>query len=283
MKILIIGGSGFIGSNVADILSKKKYFVTIYDKKKSKFLKKNQKFIKGDLTQLYKLKKLIKLNDIIYNFAAISDIDVARNKPSETIEINIKGTINIVKLCIEHKIKRFIQASSVYADSSEGGFYAISKRAAEDYIQECNKIYGLKYTILRFGSLYGDRSEINNNINLILLNAKKNKKLIYRGSKKAKRKYINVEDAAHACLRVLNKKYENKTLTITGNVTVKIINILKFLSKNLNIKKITFLNEKNTSHYVTAPSNYKIRKSQVFKMKKYENIFDYLQRAIEYN
>ena len=85
--------------------------------------------------------------------------------------------------------------------------------------------------------------------------------MIYRGSNKAARKYIYVKDAAIACLKVISKKYNNQCLTITGNKTYKIINILKKIKKKFNInKKITFLNEKNTSHYNIQPIPYiKIR------------------------
>jgi len=281
MKILIIGGSGFIGSHVADVLAKYNYKVTIFDIKKPSTLLKNQKFVKGDISNIKKLTTSIKKNKIVFNFAAIADIDEAKTKPNKTLEINIKGTLNLLNICSKYKIKRFIQASSIYADSHEGGFYAISKRASEDYIQEYKKIFGLNYTILRFGSLYGERAGPTNGIQTILNNAKYKKKIVYRGSKKARRKYINVKDAALACLEVLKTKYKNKCLTIVGKKTIRISSIFKFLSNNLDIKKITFLNEKNTSHYDIKPSQYKIRKSEVLTIKNHENFFNYIKKLIE--
>ena len=191
MKVLILGGSGFIGSHVADVLAKSKHLVTIYDLKKTKYVSKKFKFVKGSIVDYKKLSQIIKGKEIVFNFAALADIDIARYKPDLTAQINIIGTLNILKICSLNKIKLVVHASSIYADSLEGGFYAISKRSAEDYIQEYHKIYKLNYIILRFGSLFGKRADGNNGIQRIINTLKKKKKLIYRGSKKACRKYIN--------------------------------------------------------------------------------------------
>ena len=113
-------------------------------------------------------------------------------------------------------IKKFIQASSIYATSEEGGFYARSKRAAEDYIEEFKNIYGLNYTILRFGSVYGVRADKSNGLRKIIDQAIWRKKIIYQGNIKTVRKYINVLDAAKACVEVLKNKYKNKCVILTG-------------------------------------------------------------------
>ena len=85
-RVLIIGGSGFIGSKVDHNLIRSNYSVTVFDKKKSLFDKK-VRFIQGDVLNIKSLEKAVKGHDIIYNFAALADIDEARYKPSETIKI----------------------------------------------------------------------------------------------------------------------------------------------------------------------------------------------------
>ena len=127
MKILVTGGSGFLGSHVADELTNYGHKVIIYDLLKSKWLKKNQKFIKGNITDTKKLSRLISGTDIVYNFAALGDLDKARFMPIETVNYNILSLVYMLKLSKKFKIKRFVQASSVYADSEEGGFYGRSK------------------------------------------------------------------------------------------------------------------------------------------------------------
>ena len=262
MKIVVIGGSGFIGGHVVQALIKAKHKVAIYDLKKPSFDYKNCKFFRGNINNKKVLNKAIKGKDIVFNFAALADIDKAKNKPLETIKNNIEGTIQILKICKFNNIKKIIHASSIYANSKEGGYYAISKRAAEDYLEEYCKSKNLKFVVLRFGSLYGDRADTNNGIQRILNTMVYKRKLIYRGQRKAARKYINVKDAANYCVKILQKKYTNQYFNITGNKTIKIEDLFKKLSKKYSIYKIKFLNEKNTSHYNIHPTPYKMRISK---------------------
>lgn len=267
MKILIIGGNGFIGSHLAEILCKNNK-VIIFDKKIFRKKINNISYVKGDIINLNQLKKNMHQVDIVFNFAALADIDLAANMPLQTAKINILGALNVFKACLEKKVKKVIHASTIYVDSNEGNFYAISKRCAEDYLLQFNKNYKLNYTILRFGSLYGESADKNNGIERIINTLIKRKKLIYRGTSKASRKYIYVKDAVKACKKVINKKYDNQCLTITGKKLLKIRNIMLHLKKKYNIKNIHFLNEKNTSHYNIKPSPYKKILSKNFTMRK---------------
>lgn len=280
MKILIIGGNGFIGSKVSYALSRRGHDVTIFDIKKNKSKKKKIKFILGDIRNLKSLSKAINGKEIVFNFAALSDIDVARNKPSETIILNILAVSNMLKISKIKKVKRFIQASTIYALSEEGGFYARSKRAAEDYILEFNKMYNINFTILRFGSLYGEGADSNNGINKLILMGKQYKKLIYRGSVNASRRYINIHDAAKLCVQILNSKYKNCIVNITGKKIIRIKDILNFLSIKLGIKRkrIIYKNEKNTGHYDKLPTPMKFKNSENLYIKKEKNIFESIER-----
>ncbi len=261
MKILITGGSGFLGSHVADELTRNGHKVIIYDLVKSKWIKKKQKIVVGNIMNFKKISKLIKNVDIVYNFAALGDMDIARIKPVETVKLNILSLVNMLKLSKKYKIKRFIQASSIYANSEEGGFYGKSKRAAEDYILEFNRTFKLPYTILRFGSLYGPRADNNNGIKKLIKSAKIKKRIIYRGNKLAVRRYIHVENAAQLSAKILSSKYKNKILTITGKKRIKVIQLIDFLCKKFNLKKNQniFLNEKNSAHYKDKPTPVKRR------------------------
>ena len=273
MKIVVTGGSGFLGSHMCDILSSKGYDVNIFDIKKSKYKKKNQKMYIGSILDRKKLALAIKGCDFVYHFAALSELDVATTRPVETAKINIIGTINALVACNKHNVKRFIFASSIYANTEEGGFYGSSKQAAESYIERFHKTFGLNYTILRFGSLYGSRSGKYNGINFIINTGIKKKELIYEGSKHAARKYIHVEDAVKACIKVIQKKYKNKYLTITGRHLVKIKNVLNILAKYLNISndKIRYLNHTNRGHYDIKPTTFVPRLGKHLKNKKEKN------------
>mgnify|MGYP000533613584 CR=1 FL=1 len=273
MKIVVLGGSGFLGSHLCDLLSSRGHDVNIFDVKKSKYKKKNQKMYIGSILSRKKLSLAIKGCDFVYHFAALADLDVAKTKPLETAKINIVGTINALIVSKKYGVKRFIFASSIYANTEEGGFYGSSKKAAEDYIERFHKTLGLNFNILRFGSLYGSRSDESNGLNVIINSGLKKKKLIYSGSSKAARRYIHVEDAVNACIKVIQNKYENKYLTITGKRLVKIKNLMKMLSKYLNVPsdKIEYLNDYNRGHYDVKPTPFVNRSGKYLQIKKEKN------------
>ena len=283
MKIVVLGGSGFIGSHVADALSRKGHKITIFDKKKSKWLRDDQKMIVGDIFNYNALENAIRSNKIVYNFAALSDMNQAMHEPLSCAKVNILGTVQALNLCLKYKVRRFIHASSIYATSSQGGFYSCSKRAAEDYLVEFNKSYKLNYTILRFGSVYGPRSDKNNGIRIILDKAISQRKIIYMGNKKAVRKYINVLDVARACVETLKSRYENKCIVLTGQKTIKITELLKFLAKVLNINsQIIYKDEKgNTGHYIKTPNSYKAKKGRGLLLKSRINFHHGLLHLIQ--
>ena len=130
-KILITGGSGYIASHVADILSNNGHKVFIFDKIKSKYLSKRQIMIKGDITDEKKILKFTKNIDAVYHFAAVADLYEANKYPNKTIKTNILGTLNVLEACKINKIKKIILASSIYALSEQGRFYSTSKLCSE--------------------------------------------------------------------------------------------------------------------------------------------------------
>lgn len=254
-KALVIGGSGFIGSHVADCLTSRGYETTVLDQKVSPWLNSKQKMIVGDILDKNLINKAISKVNIVYNFAGISDLNIALNKPIESAEINIIGNLNILKACKKYKIERFCFASTVYAQSEEGGFYRCSKIASEKYIEEFKKIYGLNYTILRYGSLYGPRADSNNGMLKIINKAVNDKKLLYEGHKDTIREYIHVVDAAEATVSILKKEFENQTVTLTGQQSIKVSDLLNMIGEILGIpeKKIKITNKHQIGHYIRTP------------------------------
>ena len=205
---------------------------------------------------------------MVFHFAGLSDLNEALNNPKKSIMLNILGTVNLLDLCKTYKIKRFIHASSIYVNSEQGGFYRSSKRAAEDYIEEYKKRFNLKFTILRFGSLYGNRADSSNGVKRIIDLALKSNKIEYYGSTKSEREYIHVKDAAIACIKAMSKKYENKHLIATGPKKIKVVQFLKILNKLLDNKKsINFINKKKHGHYIKNPYTYKFRKGVKLNLK----------------
>tara|TARA_A100001015_G_scaffold280792_1_gene343374 strand:+ start:14325 stop:15218 length:894 start_codon:yes stop_codon:yes gene_type:complete len=263
MKVIIFGGSGFLGSHVADYFFEKKYQITIFDKNRGSYSNKKYTFIKGDITDESKVLKSVKGMDLVMNFAGISDLNYAVNNPKETVQQNICGNLNILSACKKNKVKKFIYASSVYADSEEGGYYKSSKLASESYIKEFSKQNNLSYIILRFGSIYGPRSDKKNGIYNILFQIIKKQKLIYFGNPETLREYIHVVDAARATYEVVKKNYKNKIITLTGKMSIKMKDLLILIGEIINIKnkKIYFENKKYRGHYILTPHNYNLNEN----------------------
>ena len=270
MKCLVTGGSGFIGSHLVDELINQRHQVTVLDRILSKGIKnKKIKFVRTDLSNEKQLKKAFKNQDVIFHFGGLSGINESMINPLRTADYNIMGTIRLLKLSKEFKIKRFIFASTVYVNSEQGSFYKSSKRAAEDFIEEYKKKYKLNFTILRFGTVYGERASKENSIDKIINNALKKKKIIYSGNKKSIREYIHVKDAVKATVKILKKKFINKYINITGSKRISVVKALNIIKKELNLNtKIIYENKKEEGHYINTPDNLKIKKATKIKIKK---------------
>ena len=253
-KVTVLGGSGFIGSHLSDYLSEMNYRVTIFDLKKSPWLKKGQKMIIGDTLNVKKLSSAIKGSDYVFNFAALADMDSLKYRAIDTVRFNILGTVNALEVSRKYKVKKFIHASTIYANTEEGGFYGRSKKAAEDYVEEYRNRFNLKYSILRFGSIYGERAGSDNGIRKILENILFRKKLIYKGSKNSIRSYIYVKDAVKLCFRSISEKYDNQYLTLTGEKKLKAKYLFNLFSKMFKISKKNIIFLKNKGHYDVRPT-----------------------------
>jgi UDP-glucose 4-epimerase len=258
MKVTVFGGSGFLGSHVADALTKKGYEVTIFDKNKSPHLQKKQKMIEGDITDQKAVEKAVKNSTYVYHYAGMADIAKAHLKPLETITSNVLGTAYILDACRKNKVKRFIFASTIYVYSDKGSFYRSSKQACELFIENYNEVYHLPYTILRYGSLYGPRANKFNWIHEILEQALKNEKIIRHGDGEEIREYIHVKDAAKMSVDILKQEYKNENVIITGQQPMKIKDLLIMIKEILGNKiKIEYIPADSKLHYEITPYCFK--------------------------
>ena len=257
-KAVVVGGSGFIGSHVADCLSDDGYQVTIYDFVKSLWFRESQEMVIGDILDDKALKQVIKGADVVYNFAGLANLDQAVNQPINTAKINILGNLNVLEACRIHNVKRFIYASTMYVYSREGSFYRCSKQSSEHYVEEYQRVYGLDYTILRYGSLYGPRADDTNGIFSIISSALKTGKVQYKGDIESMREYIHVYDAARASASILDESFKNESIILTGQEQMSLNNLLKMIAEILNYKddSVEFIEGKYSGHYVRTPYSY---------------------------
>ena len=158
-KVVVIGGSGFMGSHLADVLSDRGFQVTIFDHRDSPWKKDNQQIILGDILDKEAMAIALEGAKYVYHFAGIADIAESKKNPMDTININLIGTMNAVQASLDAKVNRFIMASTMYVYSPYGSFYRASKQACEAMIEVFSQEYDFEYSFLRYGSLYGPRAQ----------------------------------------------------------------------------------------------------------------------------
>jgi UDP-glucose 4-epimerase len=190
--------------------------------------------------------------------------------------------VNLLEACRINKVKRFVFASSVYVFSNQGGFYRSSKRACESYIDDYQRIYGLDFVILRYGSLYGERCSEENRLHKILKSFVENSDCALSGNDDDVREYIHVRDAARLTADAIDDKFKNARLTITGLEKYKmteLINIVKAITgKEI---KITF-DHIEKYQYAIIPHNYSLEESLKIIANPYIDMGQGIAKLLEY-
>jgi UDP-glucose 4-epimerase len=267
MNVIVIGGSGFLGSHVADELTNAGHRVKIFDRIPSKWINRDQEMAIGDLLSESSLFDAMKGCDVVYNFAGISDLNACLDKPLETVKLNVLGTILALEISRKLNVKRFMYASSLYVYSRQGGFYRCSKQSAEHYIEEFKKVYDLDYTIMRYGSIYGPRSDASNGLYRIVKDAFDTGKVSYKGSAESMREYIHVVDAARASVKALDEDFKNQSVVLTGQQSIKVKDLLLMISEILGSKEgVDFIEGDYEGHYTRTPYAYQPKLGRVYNL-----------------
>ena len=257
MKILVTGGSGFLGSHVCDALFDAGHEVTIFDVVASPYLRDGQNMITGDLLDREAMARIVEGHDVVYHFAGIADIDECANNPLGTAEVNIMGTVNLLDLCVRFGVKRFVFASSAYVFSESGYFYRTSKRACESFIEDYYQRYGLEYTCLRYGSLYGPRADRRNSIYRLLKEAVETGRITYQGEGDEQREYIHVYDAARSSVEILEAEYACQNVILTGLERMKYLELLEMIREIMCGKiELDIVPTNRSAHYKLTPYSF---------------------------
>jgi UDP-glucose 4-epimerase len=259
-RACVLGGAGFLGSHVCDQLSEAGYSVVIFDLVPSRWQRPSQRMVTADVLDTGTLDEAITGCEAVYNFAAIADIDEALARPIDTVRVNILGNVHALEACRKHAVRRYVYASTVYVHSREGGFYRCSKLAAEQFVEEYSRAYGLDYTVLRYGSLYGPRSDRHNGLWRVVKRALETGRVSYEGSAEAMRQYIHVADAARASVVALGDEFRNQHVVLTGQEPMRVMDLLKILSEMLGLPQdVEFIDTHRPGHYVRTPYAYQPR------------------------
>lgn len=254
MKILITGGAGFIGSNIADTYIEAGHKVVIVDNLSSgnkKNINPKAKFYKADIQNKKALEKIIKKEkpEIINHHAAQIDVRRSVEDPINNAKVNELGTLNLLNCAVKYKVKKIIFASTggaLYGEvkdkkgASENHTmepispYAITKRAVELYLIAYSKNYGLNFTVLRYGNVYGPRQDPHGEAGVVAIfvgKLLKNQEPYIYGNGKQLRDYVFVKDVCRANLLAL-KKGKNSIYNI-GTAIATSVNTLFYELKSI--------------------------------------------------
>ena len=262
-RALITGGSGFLGSFIADRLTEKAYDVRIFDLVPSPYLQPDQQMVLGSVGDREALTAATEGCSLVFHLAALADLNEALEKPVEAAEVNILGTIHALEAARKAGVERFLFASTVYVYSRAGGFYRCTKQACEAYIEEYERRFGLAYTILRYGSLYGPRADASNGVHRLLRQAATDGKVTVVGEPGDSREYIHVEDAARLSVSAAGEEHRNQHLVVTGAHPTRLADLLtmfsEILGRPLEIEYSEPAQGDVTGHYHVTPYSFSPR------------------------
>ena len=259
MNILVTGGAGFIGSHISEKFYNEGHNVIIVDNLSSGSLE-NIKNIKGCLFYKKDIRDksfedvFIKHKiDLVYHEAAQISVSDSIKDPKNDAEINIVGLISVLNMCVKYNVKKIMFASSaaVYGipsnevskeddDTNALSFYALTKKASEDYIKLYSEIYGLNYVILRYSNVFGDRQNSKGEAGVVALfsDAMVNNKDVYiYGDGNQTRDFIYVKDVAKANYIVGVEEIYNTTFNVSNNSKTSINELFEYMAKSFEYEK----------------------------------------------
>ncbi len=293
-KIIVTGGSGFIGSNLVNFLIKKKYFVINIDKltySSNKYLKKgkkNYRFFKFDLNNKSRLVKVIKRFKpiAIFNLAAESHVDRSIDNPEVFIKSNIYGTFNLLeslKFLSKNKISpKLIHVSTdeVYGDitgnlrSEENSMYApsspysASKAAADHLVKSYTRTYKLNAVISNCCNNYGPYQFPEKLIPKMISNILNNKELPIYAKGRNSREWIHVNDHCEALLKLYFKGKSGESYNVGSGINLKNIDLVKKILKIFKVMKKDFGKKVKIKYVVDRPGHdfrYALNSKKIYK------------------
>ena len=262
-KILVTGAAGFIGAKTAELLLRQNKKVVgvdnlndYYDTRLKKYrlnqLKKygNFSFYPADIENFSSLKPLFKKNrfEAVINLAARAGVRYSLENPFVYLRTNTLGTLNLLELCKDFKVKKFILAStsSLYA-SQKMPFketlpvntpispYAATKKGAEALCYTYHYLYGIDVTILRYFTVYGPAGRPDMSVFRFIRWIDEQRPLQVFGDGSQRRDFTYVDDIADGTIRAL-KKMKFRIINLGGNRPQKLSQMIKLIEKYLGKK-----------------------------------------------
>ncbi|RPI17204.1 MAG: NAD-dependent epimerase/dehydratase family protein [Ignavibacteriae bacterium] len=278
MKVLVTGGSGFIGSHLVDVLNEQGIDVTIYDLDAPRY---NQKcgYVRGDVNDLSRITSVTIGFDYIYHLAAEANVNRFYESPYYSNLITSNSTLNVLECARRNNIKRVLLAStewiygSIIGDENDriteetlyaqnpDHLYTSSKIASELFCKNYKTLYGVNYTIMRYGIPFGERARAETVTPIFINKILNNDEITIHGDGSQTRQFIYVKDLAEGNAACLKQEGENQIFNINGCEKISVIQIVTTLEEILNKKaKVKFIEDRKGNYTGRIISSEKAKK-----------------------
>lgn len=257
MKILVTGGAGFIGSNVADGFIQEEHQVAIVDNLSTGIegnINKKAQFFKVDIRSVVIDKIFEKIKpDVLCHHAAQIDVRKSTADPIFDADVNILGSLNLLNACARHKVKKVIFASTGGAIYGEQDYfpadenhpanplspYGVAKLTIEKYLYFYRQTYGMDFIALRYANVYGPRQNPFGEAGVVAIFTQKlltNKETIINGDGSQTRDFTFVEDVVESNLLALNYP-QSDIFNIGTSIETDINTIFRVLKEKTGSKQ----------------------------------------------
>src|ERR671929_2349248 len=240
MRVLVTGGSGFIGSHVVDKLRARGHEPVIYDLRASPWHQPGSvETVLGSITDREALERALHSCDAVAHLAAVADVNDVHAEPEDAERVNARGTVAVLEAARRAGVKRIVYASTIWVYSDCAGeavdeetllpapshLYTSTKLAGELYCKAYQELYGIEYTILRFGIPYGPRAREATVLAAFVNRALRGEPLTVAGSGSQGRRFVYVEDLADGVERALAPHAANRIYNLAGSETTTVLDL----------------------------------------------------------
>lgn len=250
MKAVVTGGAGFIGSHLVEELLAEQFEVHIIDNLisgKQKHVNPQAIFHLADISSEQIKPLIVDIRpDVVFHLAAQADVQRSIQNPGYDATVNLVGTIHLLEACRDAAVSKFIFASTsaVYGNlqkeqivetdpTSPISYYGISKYSAELYIRVFHQLYGLSYTILRYGNVYGPRQTAKGEggvVAVFMERIQKGTPLTIHGDGEQTRDFVYVKDVVRANLAAM-KRDEPEIIHVSTANRISINDLARLLTE----------------------------------------------------